>query len=203
MNFLGLRTQSAWSFSGWNGDSRLRLRLRSALLILIMLNAVLIALLLRPPGQTAISLQRRFETSQETLTQARNAVTQMRSLQQKLEGALDNGQGFVDENFLPRGAAFSTVVADLYQLADESGLESAGIKYTLADKDTQPGWTNMEVNITVAGDYASLIGFINQLEQSPVLWLIQGISVNGDSRQGLQLNLVMQTYFISTPGRTG
>ena len=181
----------------------MRQRLRGALLILILLNAVLIALLLQPPGQTAISLQRRFETSQEELTQARNAVTQMRGLQQKLEGARDNGQGFVDDNLLQRGAAFSTVVADLYQLADESGLAAAGIKYALADQDIQPGWTNMAVNISVAGDYANLIGFINQLEQSPVLWLIQRISVHGDSRQGLQLNLVMQTYFISPTGRTG
>ncbi|OFW00766.1 MAG: hypothetical protein A3G20_00175 [Acidobacteria bacterium RIFCSPLOWO2_12_FULL_59_11] len=196
MKLSGWRPQSAWAFSGWNGPSRARARIRTILLILLALNAVLLALVLRPPGSSLLARQERFDRVRGQHATAQHTLQQMRDLRAKLEAALRNGQKFSGENFLPRQKAFSVLLADLERLASESRLKPADIKYRLQEEDSQPGWTNVDVTLTVEGEYPDLVRFINRLEQSQLFWLIDSLNVSGSPGKGLRLDLQMRTYFI-------
>ena len=182
--------------SGWNGKSRVRARLRISLLGLLVLDAVLLALLFHRPGHTLPQQEQELARVHARRDAAQRAVTQMQELRVKMQGALQNGEKFSQENFRARRSGFSTILADLEHQASENSLQPSGITYRLEEEKLQPGWTNVDVTLTVEGEYPDLIRFINHLEQSDLFWIINGISVTGGTGKGLRMNLQMGTYFI-------
>ena len=182
--------------SGWNGKSRVRARLRITLLGLLALDAVLLALLFHRPGHTLPQQQQELERARARHEAAQSAVTQMRELRSKMQGALQNGEKFSQENFQARSSGFSAILTDLEHQASENRLKPSGITYQLEEEKLQPGWTNVEVTLTVEGEYPDLIRFINHLEQSDLFWIINGLNVTGGTGKGLRMSLQMGTYFI-------
>lgn len=182
--------------AGGNGTSRARARLRIALIVLFALNVALLALLFHRPGFTLPQQQADLVSARERRDAARESVAQMRDLQSKLQGALQNGDQFAKDHFLARGDGFSAILEDLQDQASDAGLRPGGITYQLQDEEDQPGWTGVEVTLSIEGNYPALLRFIHQLEQSDLFWIINGISVSGSAERELRMNLVMQTYFL-------
>ena len=182
--------------AGGNGTPRSYSRLRIALIVLLGLNAVLLALVFHRPGSTLSQQQADLVRSRERRDIARDSVAQMRDLRSKLHSALQNGDQFAKDHFLSRGAGFSVILQDLEDQASDVGLRPGGITYQLEEEQDQPGWTGVEVTLVVAGDYPDLLRFIHRLEQSNLFWIINGISVSGGADRELRMNLTMQTYFI-------
>jgi Tfp pilus assembly protein PilO len=182
--------------AGRNGKSRTRARLRVAILAVLAVNAVLAVLVFHRPGFTLPQQQAELLRARESFEAAQESVHQMRDLRSKLQGALQNGDQFAREHFLARGEGFSAILTDLERRASATGLRPGGITYSLSDQEDQPGWTGVEVTLTVEGDYPDLVRFVNELEQSDLFWIINSISVAGDAARELRMNLQMQTYFI-------
>lgn len=182
--------------SGWNGKSRVRRRLRITVLGFLFLDAVLLALLFHRPGHTLPQQQQELERVRARRDAAQSAVTRMRELRSKMQGALQAGQEFAQGNFRARRRGFSAILADLEQQASENRLKPNGVTYRLNEETLQPGWTKVEVTLTVEGDYADLIRFINHLEQSDVFWIIDSLSVTSGMGKALRMSLQMGTYFI-------
>ncbi|MBI4461076.1 MAG: type 4a pilus biogenesis protein PilO [Acidobacteria bacterium] len=193
---MKLRGKAGHVFSGCQGPSRARMRIRIALLLLLAFNAILLAVVLRPPGTALVVRQERFERVRNQHESALKTVRQMRTLKAKLDAALQNGQEFVGENFLPRESAFSVLLADLERLASENRLRPSDIKYRLQPEEGQPNWTAVAVNLTVEGEYPDLVRFINRLEQSRLFWIIDSLSVTGAAGRALRLDLAMRTYSV-------
>jgi len=181
---------------GGNGKSRAHTRLRIVLFVLLGLNVVLLALVFQRSGFTLPEQQAELVLARERRDAARDAVAQMQDLRSKLQGALRNGDQFAQDRFLARGDGFSSILEDLEDRASAAGLRPGGITYQLQDEPDQPGWTGVDVNLAVEGGYPDLLRFIHQLEQSDLFWIINGISVTGNTPSELRMNLLMQTYFI-------
>src|SRR3970040_2065743 len=96
--------------------TRTHVRLRSALGILIAINAVLLFLLVRSPGRT--EAERHADLARLGTEQRAGSllVQQMEMLKQKVQLATRNEQEFAKANFLPRGSAFSQMLTDLERL---------------------------------------------------------------------------------------
>ena len=197
MTWSGFNSMSGSTVSkGGNGKSPTHTRLRTVLIALLGLNVVLLTLVFHRPGFTLPEQQAELVRARERRDAAQNAVAQMRDLRSKLQGALQNGDQFAKVHFLARGDGFSTILEDLEARAADAGLRPGGVTYKLADEQDQPGWTGVEVNLAVEGDYPDLLRFIHQLEQSDLFWIINSIGVAGSAEKGLRMSLVMQTYFI-------
>ena len=184
--------------NGGKGVSRPRARLRVALVVLLGLNVVLGAYLLYRPGRTLDERQADLVHAREQRDAARTAVEQMRDLQSKLQGALRNGDQFARDTFTSRSDGFSAILEDLESRAAEAGLRPGGVTYDLEDVQDQPGWSTVEATLVVEGGYPDLLRFVHQLEQSGLFWIINGVTVAGGGEGQLRMNLVMQTYFISS-----
>ena len=184
--------------NGGNGASKARARLRTAVVGLLALNALLLALLYYRPGLTLSEQQADLVRARLRRDAAQETVAQMRQLREKLQAALQNGEQFAREHFQARSTGFSAILADLERRASESKLTPGGITYRLAVQPDQPGWTSVDVTLAVEGEYPDLLRFIHQLEQSDLFWIIQSLTVAGDVEQGLRMNLQMQTYLVSS-----
>ena len=181
--------------------SKSRSVLQVALALLAVLNAALLVMVLRPPGQSLVDRQKQYQQSRTRYDATLATVKQMRDLQSKLQSAIENNRGFAREHFLDRGTAFSAMVAELEKLATASQLKTSTIGYGLKDETKQPGFVNVSVTITLEGSYPDLVRFINRLEQSQLFWMIGNMNVSGSSApgsKGLRLNLTMETYAVAS-----
>lgn len=182
--------------SGRSEATRSRARLQAALGILLVINAVLLFLLFRSPGQSSAARQEELARMETRHREARNQVQEMRDLTQKVQTAIQNGQQFARQNFLPRSSAFSAMLANLEKLASRNRLQPGDINYRMNEPENELGWVNVEVALTIEGDYPDLVRFINQLEQEKVFWIIQSLDVSGSGGAQLRLNLQTQTYLL-------
>jgi Tfp pilus assembly protein PilO len=180
------------------GAFRARVRIRMILGVLLGLNIVLLLLVLRPPGRSLAQRQLEVKQNRARYDETLATVRQMRDLKSKLEAAIQNDREFSQGHFLDRRAAFSTMLADLEKLATDSKLKTASIEYQLKEDTKQPGFVNLAVTVTVEGGYPDLVRFINKVEQSRLFWIIDTLNVSSATGRGLRLNLLMETFTVSS-----
>jgi Tfp pilus assembly protein PilO len=154
---------------------------------------VLIFLLLRSQATTAAARQAELAALQAQHRAAQLQVEQLRDLRSKVAMATQNEQQFAGDNFLPRGAAFSEIMANLTDLAARSGLRPSDITFPMDQGDNQLGWVRVTANLAVEGEYPNLIRFLNELERSQLFWILQSLEVSSQGGQ-LRLNLQATTY---------
>jgi hypothetical protein len=87
-------------------------------------------------------------------------------------------------------------VADLGKITADAGLPPGGVAFKQKPADKQ-GVIEVEVSATVEGNYSALVKFINGLERSKNLYLIDSLSFNSGREREAHLSLVMRTYFRS------
>jgi hypothetical protein len=153
---------------------------------------------LHRPGLTLTEQQADLVRARIRRDAAQNTVAQMRQLRDKLQVALQNGEQFAQGHFQARSSGFSAILTDLERRASESNLKPGGITYRLEEPPEQPGWTSVEVTLIVEGEYPDLLRFIHQLEQSDLFWIINSLTVAGDTGRELRMSLEMQTYLVSS-----
>ena len=182
--------------SSRTATSRSRVRLQIALGILLLANAVLLFFLLRSGGRTAAGRADELARLEASHRLAERQVEQLRQLKKKVQDATQNEQRFAEGNFLSRSAAFSQMLSDLERLAADNKLQPSDATYRLNESDNKLGWINVEVSLQMQGEYPDLVRFLNELEQSPLFWIIESLDVAGKTGQNLRLNLQAATYLL-------
>lgn len=155
---------------------------------------MLLVLIFRPLGPSAEERQAQLLRSREQYETTLQSVKQIRDLQAKLQGAIQNDEHFSREHFLHRETAFSAMVSDLENLASQNHLRAANVNYELKADKKHAEVVNVGVTMAVEGQYNDLVQFINKLEQSQLFWIVDNITVSGSANKGLRLNLQMETY---------
>jgi Tfp pilus assembly protein PilO len=107
--------------------------------------------------------------------------------------ACDTFQG---DTLLPSSTGYSAIVADLGKITAEASLPPGGVGFKQKPSN-QKGIIEVEVGAYVEGDYSALVKFINGLERSKNLYLIDSMSLSSGHEHGVRLSLLMRTYFRS------
>lgn len=103
---------------------------------------------------------------------------------------------FYHSAFLNPATAYSDVESDLETIAHKSNLKTTDI--TFKQKPLQDhGVTELAISGTIEGEYPALVQFINGLEKSKNLYLLDGLSLASASTGGIRLRLELRTYFRS------
>lgn len=199
MRFFGLRRAGKDADSTIRkGESSARSRIQRILAVLLALNGSLLFLVFRPLDRSPAERQAELQRSRVQYEGALNTVKQMRDLRARVQAAIQNDQQFSREHFLPRKTAFSAMLTDLERLASQNRLKTSSVSYRLKEDPKQPGFVNVEVTMTIDGQYSDLVQFINRLEQSQLFWIIDSLNVSPSANRGLRLNLEMGTYAVSS-----
>jgi Tfp pilus assembly protein PilO len=101
---------------------------------------------------------------------------------------------FYEEQFLGEEVGSSTVVADLTAIAAKAGLEARNVTYKQTELERR-NVIEVAIVATVEGSYASIVGFINGLEQSKRFYLLENLALASGQGGALKLNLQLKTYF--------
>lgn len=117
---------------------------------------------------------------------------------EQIQGSLSKVQGqcsrFFQEQFLGASTGYSTVVEDLGSIAKTAGLPPSTIAFKQRELEKR-GVVEVEVTAAVQGDYPALVRFVNGLERSEHLYLLDTLSLATTQDKLVKLALVMKTYF--------
>ena len=105
-----------------------------------------------------------------------------------------NAEKFYAQQFLPASVGYSSVVQDLGELSAHAGVKTGGVSFGQRELEKR-GVYEIKITASVEGDYASLIHFINGLERSKNLYLLDHLSLGTASSGGIKLELELRTFF--------
>ena len=122
-------------------------------------------------------------------------VTRAQKIRQDLPSIEKESDGFFHDKFRPVGSGYSFLEDDLGTLARNAGIRAEGLSFRQQAEDKR-GVTEIQISITVDGDYAGVVKFIDSLERSDNFYILDSLSLAPGSG-GLKLNLQLRTFFRS------
>jgi type IV pilus assembly protein PilO len=172
-----------------------RRKMMTALIVLVVLDVAALGVLLSPIGTQSGNRQMQVGQMQREL-QARTAeVAPLQGIDKKVEEAKKQVNDFFATRLPSR---YSQIADELGKIAQENHVQFATVHYTTEDTDIKDT-SRVLVDASLAGDYAQVVKFINALERSKTLFLVDGVSLGQESTGGgaVRLSIKLETYMNS------
>jgi len=174
----------------WPPNNPLAL-MRLGIGLLIAANLVAGYFVIRPIGGSPEELRQQVTEMRAQIRQQQGALDRLRLLAGKINLGRGEGETFVGKYFLPRRTAYSTLLADLNQVAGESKVTPKEAAYAIEPVEGSDTLEMMQISINFEGTYADLIHFINLMDKSNRLLIME--SLNATPQQGgTRLNVMMK-----------
>ncbi len=170
--------------------------MRLGLAFLLAADALLLVLVWRSAALHPASELQDLERLRERHRLMEQDVARAEDIRGRLPEVEKQCDRFFAERLLPAASGYSSVVADLGKIAGELGLPASNIGYKQHEVEKR-GIVEVEVTATVEGDYPSLARFINGLERSDRLYLLDSFALVSGTDKKIKLNLAMRTFFRS------
>ena len=175
---------------------------RMVLAVLLLGNLVAAYFVLRPPGGSPQELSEQLRDLRSQVTQQRALLDRTRVLAGKIEAGRAQGEKFLVQYFLPRRVASSTILDELSDAAQKSKVRPKESSFGYEPVDGSDNFSLMQISANFEGKYDDLIQFVNLLDKSKRLLIIEGL--NATPEQGsnlLNVNVKLDT-FVTEGGAT-
>jgi Tfp pilus assembly protein PilO len=173
-----------------------KLWVRRAVALLLLVDAVLLGIVWRYSSEHPETDRKYLERLQDEDRRLTADVRSAQAIREQLPDVRRQCDTFLGDTLLLASTGYSSIVADLGKITADAGLPPGAVGFKRKPGD-QKGVIEVEVSALVEGDYASLVKFINGLERSKNLYLIDSMSLNSGREHGARLSLFMRTYFRS------
>jgi len=99
----------------------------------------------------------------------------------------------------PASSGYSSVTGDLDSIARKTGAQVQDLSFKQSDVP-QRGLTSVEITSSVNGTYVAVVRFVNALQRSEHIYVLDGLSLSSDTQNPgaasqIKVALHMQTYF--------
>jgi Tfp pilus assembly protein PilO len=104
-----------------------------------------------------------------------------------------------EQTLFPDSSGYSAVRSELGGTARKNGIQLEDLTFKRTE-DASRGMTEVLIDVTVNGNYKSIIGFLNGLQRSPNLFVIDALAlgsenINQASSNVIKVSLHLRTYF--------
>lgn len=168
---------------------------RIAVGILLVLNIAGAALVLFPAGGSAEMLEQQLTALQTQVLQKTVQLDRTRQNLASMEKARGEGDHFLNDYFLSRRTAYSTLLAELMAAARTSQIKPREHAYSTEPIEGSTAFSMMTITANYEGTYKELMSFVNQIDRSPRLLVIE--SLNAAPQQGsgnLTISMKIDTF---------
>jgi Tfp pilus assembly protein PilO len=166
-----------------------RRQLTIAMAVLLVLDVALIAVLLSPLLSSGRARREELAALRSELAIKRVQTIPALDMDKKLAEARQQISDFYTRDFPGR---YSEISATLAKAAEASHVEVANVKY-----DTKPPsgrLAQVNISLDLGGNYENEIRFINALERSKLLLVIESVNQAESQSGGIRLSLKLQTF---------
>ena len=179
---------------------RHRLVFAAAVVVFAAVNALFFFILFQPARseyrQSRDSVDR---LKREVLTRQRS-IERLELLKVQLEKSKEDREDLFESRFLDRNTAFSRILPELDASAQSAGVFKSRVEYSIA-KEPKFGLYAVKIGIPVQGNYANVVNFIRQLENTETFFILESIDLRNVPVQGatvvapIALSLNLETFF--------
>jgi Tfp pilus assembly protein PilO len=169
---------------------------RLGLGILLALNLAAAWFVYRTPGGTSEELENDMVTVRKQLAARQQALERLRKIATKVEKARAEGDKFLGSHFLARRNAYSRLEVDLGDAAKAAGIKARERTYNYEPIEGSDSLGMLSINANFEGTYADLINFVNQVDRSKSLLIIE--QLQAQPQQGtsvLTVNIRLNAFF--------
>ncbi len=182
------------SFKIWPPNNP-RALLRLVVGLLLVANLVAGYFVIRPLGGSAEQLRRQETQLTTDLRQQQGVLNRTRALVSKIQTGRGEGDQFMTGYFLPRRSAYSTVMADLNNLASQAKVTPKESAFAIQPVEGSDTVDMMQISANYECSYQDLVRFVNMLDKSDRLLVVE--SLNATPQQGgarLSVMLKLDTF---------
>lgn len=154
----------------------LKRKIRIALGALLALNLIAAGLVLFPPGGSADDVESELASLQTQVMQKRALLERTRFNVVAIEKARGEGDQFLDNHFLTRRTADSALLAELTAAASKAQIKERDRAQTTEFIEGSDSLAMMTITANYEGTYRNLLNFINELDHSGQLLIIESMS---------------------------
>lgn len=168
---------------------------RLVVLVLLAANLVAAYLVIRPIGGSPEELTQQLADLRTQQRQREGSLERTKKLVQKIEAGRGEGDEFMDDYFLPRRTAFSSVMAELVKDAGEAKIAPKESSYAMQSVEGSDTLIMMTISAGFEGSYGDLIHFINLIDRSDNLLIIEGLGATPQQgSKALSVTLKLDTF---------
>lgn len=153
--------------------------------VLLVANVAAAALVLFPPGGSAEDLERQLATLQAQIGQRKVTLDRTREHAAAVEKGRAQGDKFLNDYFLVRRTAYSTMESDLAAAAAGAKIKPRERAYATEPIEGSVTLSMMSVTAGFEGSYRDILNFVHEIDRSPRLLMIE--SLNAAPQQGTNL----------------
>jgi len=196
-----LKSFSAWQ-PGFLQSNNPRSLMRAGLIALAVANLVALYFVIRPVGGSAQELGQQAQDMRLAIRQQQSNLDRTRMLAGKIRSGRGEGDQFMQHYFLPRRTAYSAIMAELNSLAGEAKITSRDSAWGLEAVDGSDTLDMMQVSANFEGTYPDLVHFINLIDKSDRLLIIESLNAT-PQQSGGRINVTMKLdTFVQEDGST-
>jgi hypothetical protein len=178
------------NFNVWPPNNP-RALIRLGLGALAVANLVALYFVIRPPGGSTQELAQQALDMHSAIRQQQGVLDRTRLLASKIESGRGEGDKFMGNYFLPRRTAYSTIMAELNDLAGQSKITPRDSAYALDAVDGSDTLDMMQISANLEGLYPDVIRFINLLDKSDQLLIIESLNAT-PQQSGGRVNVALK-----------
>ncbi len=136
------------------------------------------------------------------MRQRQAAIDRLGSVVGKVQTARGDGDKFMDSYLLDRRTLASGLVIELDQIARQTGIKQKDISYGFEPIEGSDSLSKATITASYEGTYADLMQFLNRLDRSPRLLIIESLAA-APQQNGMTLNVTMKLNAFIREGATG
>jgi hypothetical protein len=175
----------------FNGAAGITVWWRVALGVLLLATIGAAWIVMYPPGGSADDLQRQLAALQTQTAARRTLLASTRQHVAAVEQGRTEGDKFLNEYFLARRTAYSTLLSELVDAADRAKIKPKEHAYATEPIEGSDSLSMMSISANYEGTYANLMRFVNELDRSRRLLIIEALNA-APQQSGGTLNISMK-----------
>jgi len=167
-----------------------RKNMKTALAVLLSVDVVAVAVLFSPLVGSTESRRQELNHLWSELQLKTRQVEPLRNLDKKVITANRQITDFYKKRF---PAQDSQIATQFGKLAAANGVAIEQARYKVKEAETGRLYP-VEMEAELAGNYVSLAKFINALERDEMFFIINGITLGGEPKGPIKLQMKLETY---------
>jgi type IV pilus assembly protein PilO len=169
--------------------------LRAVLGVLLAANLIAAFFIWRPLGGSPQDLEEQLRALQNQVKQRRAALDIIRTVSSKVEKGRSEGSAFMKTYFLNDRVASMTILAELNTAAKQAKIKTKEHTFASEPIDGSADLNMMTINGNYEGTFADLMQFVNLLDRSKQLIIIDSLQAQPQATGGLlNVNMKLNTF---------
>jgi type IV pilus assembly protein PilO len=179
-----------------------RVIVRFFLGLLLLANLAAAVFVFHPWGGSPEQLEQQLADLRSQVRQAQTNLDRAKTITSKIETARVQGDRFITDHFLDRRALHSTLLAELSKAAQAAGIKPRDQQIVEEPVEGSDSMAMLSINGNYEGTYADLVEFVNLVDRSPRLLIIESLQAAPQQSQGMLNVNVKMNVFVREPQRS-